>query len=140
MDKEDLGIPILKDYNNTLKSEKEGTPPSKRGEDHKDLNEVKASIPPYKIYQIMIGLLVFACLIMFLALFLGSREGNTCLANSFTYGAKKLSSEETGDLTCTCSFGNPKYAPFFFNKEEIIVQDGGMAADLPPSFNITILE
>ncbi len=52
---------------------------------------------------------------------LGFKDANQCLGNPFIYGANELESEVTGKLYCTCYFGSPEYAPFYFNNEEVAV-------------------
>ncbi len=69
-----------------------------------------------KILTIIMGILI---LIGFFALGMAYKEGNECIANPLTYGADKLSSTETGEFSCSCSFSNPKYEGLYFNKDNI---------------------
>ncbi len=49
------------------------------------------------------------------------QDGDECINSPLTYGAEKLSSEETGDLFCSCFFTNPKYQRFSFDKNNMTV-------------------
>ncbi len=74
-----------------------------------------------KILMWTIALLVLGYLIIGYLVFWGFNDYKQCSGNPFTYGAEKISSYETGDLFCTCTFSNPHYAPFYFDSEEVAV-------------------
>jgi len=126
------------DDNNTLESEKEGTP-SKEEKDHIDISEAKASpFLHYNWFKIFLFILLIAAFIGLVSILIGLKESKECLGNPFVYGANKIENYETGILTCTCFFSNPKYAPFIFDNTNITVRKNeGIAADLPSLFNLT---
>lgn len=68
-----------------------------------------------------LALLILGYLLIGYVGFFGFKDYKACSGNPFTYGAEKISSDATGDLFCTCTFSNPKYAPFYFNEEEVAV-------------------
>ena len=71
-----------------------------------------------KILNIILTIvLIFGIIIVIFAY----NDGNKCLSNPFLYGVNKIINENSGELTCTCSFESPNYAPFYFNSEEIKV-------------------
>ncbi len=72
-----------------------------------------------KIERVVIYILCFLFLIIGLSLALGLKDSKECLGNPLIYGANKISTPETGDLFCTCSFSSPDYAPFYFNEEKV---------------------
>lgn len=72
-----------------------------------------------KLKTIVIWFLILMTFIVLLLTYLSFNDGQKCVSNPFVYGADKLSSEETGNLFCSCSFSNPNYAPFYFNKENV---------------------
>lgn len=65
-------------------------------------------------YIVILGII---CLLIggVIGYFMGSVPASECLTSPLNYGMEKL---RGGDLiiTCYCSFNNPNYAPFFFNK------------------------
>lgn len=69
-----------------------------------------------KIYFYAIGVSI---LLLFVLLAFQAQEGNKCIANPLTYGAEKLSSEETGEFSCLCSFTNPNYEQVHFDKDNV---------------------
>ncbi len=80
------------------------------------------NIPIWFLY----GLLI--CIILIIIIFiLGLEDGNSCLSNPMIYGAQKAVDDVTGPIRCTCTFGNPEYAPFYFNEKEM-----GVETDLMP--------
>jgi hypothetical protein len=105
----------------TLKSEREGTP--SRGERNlESVSEVvKTSSFPHIPFKLILGILIVLCLAGFLFIMIGNNEGQKCLKNPLLYGANKMTNEDTGNLLCTCSLENPRYAQFYFNNEEVNV-------------------
>lgn len=71
--------------------------------------------------RLIIFILCFLFLVMGFCITLGFKDAKQCLGNPFVYGANEIENKETGDLYCTCYFENLKYAPFYFNNEEINV-------------------
>lgn len=67
----------------------------------------------------IISIVIALFFLLMFFLYMAMKEGNTCIENPLTYGAEKLSTEETGDVTCTCHFSNPRYEPFFFDKNNV---------------------
>ena len=129
--------------NHTLESEAEGTP--SKGEKYP--KDVKATLWPtslFKINNLKIALLILMGLFILIILFLvlGFKEGSKCLENPFIYGANKITTRETGEIRCTCNFlENQKYAPFYFNTEEVkVLVREGIAADSPSQLNFTMEE
>ncbi len=78
----------------------------------------KKKIPVERIFLYAI-LVTFLFIGLFLTL--GLKDAKQCLANPLKYGAEKLQSEYTGELSCFCSFENQELAPFNFNSENISV-------------------
>lgn len=74
-----------------------------------------------KINQIFMIVLVLLLVMVVITFVFALRDGNTCIANPLTYGAEKLSTEETGDVFCSCGFSNPKYNRFIFDKHNVSV-------------------
>lgn len=74
-------------------------------------------IPAYMFYGIVI--LIVA---LFLISYFGIKDANSCLSNPFVYGANKGSTSDSGDMFCTCIFDNNRYAPLYFDKENITVR------------------
>ncbi|KKM75665.1 hypothetical protein LCGC14_1387910 [marine sediment metagenome] len=106
------------DKDNTLKSEKEGTP-SKGGESIGKRIIFNDNTLPYYI----IGVMMLLFVVIGIGLTFGLKESNQCLNNPLTYGVNKIENNDTGILQCTCSFSNPSYAPFYFNNKDIGVLD-----------------
>lgn len=69
--------------------------------------------------KILVASLIALVIMAFVFLGMAFREGNKCTANPLIYGADKLSSTETGDFSCSCSFSNSNYDPLYFDKENI---------------------
>ncbi len=132
------GIKILDDYDNALKSEKEGTP-SKEEKDQNDISEVKASPFLHSNWgKIILVLLIIAAFVGLLSILMGLKESQACLGNPFTYGANKIETATTGSLMCNCFFSNPKYAPFIFDSNNVSVRKNeGIVANSPSLLNIT---
>ncbi len=69
--------------------------------------------------RLIIYFLCFALLLVGLFLVLGFKDGQRCIGNPFIYGANKITNRDTGNLYCSCSFGNPNYTPFYFDNNSI---------------------
>ncbi len=69
--------------------------------------------------RLVIYILCFALLLAGLFLVLGFRDGQRCVGNPFIYGANKITNRDTGNIDCLCSFGSPKYSPFYFDNNSI---------------------
>ena len=72
----------------------------------------------------IIFILCFLLLLVGFFLFLGLKDAQECMGNPFTYGAREIVNEKTGSIHCTCTFGSPNYAKFYFNEEVIEVIEG----------------
>ncbi len=68
------------------------------------------TVPTYLIYGLLIAILLISGIFFF-----AMKDGNACINNSFIYGVKKATSEETGHVTCSCDFSNPEYATLYFD-------------------------
>lgn len=69
------------------------------------------------IYIISIGIFFFILIFLF-----SLNDGNDCLKNPLTYGAEKMSTTDTGNFSCSCSFTNLKYGQVYFDRNNISVQ------------------
>ena len=69
--------------------------------------------------EILFYIMLILFFLMAILMFLGLKDAEKCLGNPFKYGANKITSQDTGDINCVCSFESAEYAPFYFNKEEI---------------------
>jgi len=72
------------------------------------------TLPSYMVYALVIGLLLIVVIFVF-----GMKDGNQCLSNPLVYGADKATSDDTGKVTCSCNFQNPKYQTLYFDEEEM---------------------
>ena len=50
-------------------------------------------------------------------------DGNQCLSNPLVYGVNKATSEDTGKLSCSCNFQNPKYQTLYFDEEKMSISN-----------------
>jgi len=66
-----------------------------------------------EIALIVISITLVVTIMIFVFAF---KDGNNCVSNPFIYGAEKVSKDPQGDLLCSCGFLDPKYKPFFFDK------------------------
>lgn len=133
--------------NHALGSEAEGTPPieekSPPGIKQAALQPTSPSKKKITInwMKVVLGFLMGLFVLILLFMVLGFRDGSKCLANPFIYGANKITSDETGEIRCVCSMDNPRYAPFYFNKDEVsLLIREGIAAGSPPQLNFTTKE
>ncbi len=81
--------------------------------------ESKETNKKMKTERLVIYILCFALLLAGLFLVLGIKDGQKCIGNPFIYGVNKMTSIETGDISCICNFGSPRYAPFYFDNDSI---------------------
>lgn len=75
-----------------------------------------------KINTILIIINILIAFILVFMMTFALKDYNQCSSNPFTYAAKKIFSEDNGGIRCTCSFGNPKYEPFYFDKSNVTTQ------------------
>ena len=71
--------------------------------------------------RMIIWIMCLLFLLMGFFLFLGFKEAQECVGNPFIYGANKITNEDSGNLYCSCSFGSPRYSPFYFDNEYLEV-------------------
>lgn len=76
----------------------------------------KIEIPVYLLYGLLIAILSISVIFYF-----AMQDGDKCISNPLIYGANKAITIDSGDLMCSCSFSNPSYAPFYFNKENMSI-------------------
>ncbi len=69
--------------------------------------------------HIILGL-ILCIFVMLLAMTFIIKNTKQCDANPFTYGVKKITPHDS-ELLCSCSFSNPRYAPFYFDKDNVSV-------------------
>ena len=61
----------------------------------------------------------FLFLLVGFSLVFGFKDYKQCSGNPFIYGANEIINENTGNLYCSCSFGSPEYAPFYFDNDSV---------------------
>ncbi len=88
------------------------------------MEKFKQSVKDISIERKVIFFLCFLLLLVGFFIFLGLKDAQECLGNPFTYGAREIVNEKTGNIYCTCSFGSPNYARFYFNEEIVGVIEG----------------
>lgn len=76
------------------------------------------TIPTYLLYTLIVAILLISVIFFF-----AMKDGNKCIGNPLVYGAQKASTSDSGDITCSCSFSNPSYAPFYFDKNNMSVMN-----------------
>lgn len=64
-------------------------------------------------------LIILLTILAFIFFGMAIKTGNQCLENPLTYGASKMSTEDTGNFSCFCSFTNQEYEGVYFDKEDI---------------------
>ena len=70
----------------------------------------------------IIGIVLVILMILLGTLFIKlMKENNKCQGNPLIYAANKVSEESEVEMTCSCSFSDPEYSNFYFNKEGIVV-------------------
>jgi hypothetical protein len=74
------------------------------------------TIPAYFFYSLIIAILLISAIFYF-----AMRDEDKCANNPLVYGARKASDDINGGVMCSCSFSNPDYAPFYFDKNSIDV-------------------
>ncbi len=99
----------------------EEIPTTKEEEKPKTWTEQIMSI---KKERLIVWILCFLFLFVGLFFILGSRDARECVGNPFIYGASKITNEDTGTLLCTCSFGSPDYANFYFDEDSLEIMRG----------------
>lgn len=81
----------------------------------------KYTIPSYLLYTFIVVIVALIGIAFF-----SIQDGNKCFGNPLVYGAQKATNPDTGRISCSCSFSNPSYSPFFFNEYNMSVQRGIM--------------
>ena len=74
------------------------------------------AIPSYLLYSLIITIIIISGIFYF-----AIKDSNECLNNPMIYGANKAITSDSGDLVCSCSFSNPSYSPFYFDKDNMEV-------------------
>ena len=81
-------------------------------------------IKKMKRERLIIWVMCFLFIIMGFCLLLGMKDAQQCLGNPFIYGANNIVNDDTGDISCSCSFTSPNYAGFNFNKDSLEIGRG----------------
>ncbi len=76
------------------------------------------NIPGYLLYTLIIAIVLISSIFFF-----AMRDSNECIGNPLIYGAQKATNDETGSITCSCSFSNPSYSPFYFDENDMSVMN-----------------
>jgi uncharacterized protein YxeA len=77
-----------------------------------------------KIFRISILVICIALVILSGVIL---KNSNKCSSNPFIYGASKVyeQSQEKLEVSCSCSFNDQEYKPFFFNKDGVVYSNYG---------------
>lgn len=70
--------------------------------------------------------------LLFAISYFGINDANACLSNPLVYGADKATSDETGELFCSCTFSNPSYSPLYFNHENMSTKSEDLFSEASP--------
>lgn len=67
----------------------------------------------------MVVIIIASLAIAVTALFVAYSAGGECLKNPLKYGVSQISEASESELYCSCTFTDPKYAPFYFNDKNV---------------------
>jgi len=82
---------------------------------------------------------IFALLgVMIYFIIVITSEGTQCYASPLLYATKHYEEAVQSPLTCTCSFANPRYAPFIVSKEGFAPIEVESNKRTFPSLNFTL--
>lgn len=65
------------------------------------------------------------------------KENRACLDSPLIYGAKRAYEMNGVEMTCSCSFSDPNYAPLWFDRETMEVEDAVKIGDEYVPYNFT---
>lgn len=70
----------------------------------------RVTLPAFLVYTLLISIMIIVGIFFF-----AMKDGNACISDPLVYGVQKATTDQTGDITCSCKFSSPEYSTLYFD-------------------------